>query len=247
MTVMADAHVIAGDTLAVRADTLDLLGTLSAGSTGVVTVTPLTVTRDIDLGGNGPATDLVLDDKALGRVTAGTLRIGDATTYLGDITVTGHVTRHAGYDTLSLQTSQGTINTAAGATLSVVNLALQAGTGIGTTRRMAIDVANLAFASGKGPIQLGNANSLTLTSVDTLLASSIPPDVFSAPQVGDVYTLLSSGGVIGQITYQGHALAEGATLTLADGHRYQISYKGGKSGHDVTLTRIADPASVPPR
>ena len=26
------------------------------------------------------------------------------------------------------------------------------------------------------------------------------------------------------VTYQGQALAEGATRTLADGHRYQISY-----------------------
>jgi hypothetical protein len=65
--------------------------------------------------------------------------------------------------------------------------------------------------------------------------------------VGTVYTLLSSGGrVSGQVTYQGHALAEGATLTLADGHRYQISYQGGKSGHDVTLTRLAGLASAPP-
>jgi hypothetical protein len=249
LTVAAGASVIAGagDTVTVQADTLDLLGTLSAGSTGQVTVTPLTVTRNIDLGGTGPATDLVISDSALGRVTAGTLRIGDATFYLGDITVTGDVTRHAGYDTLSLQTTQGTTNTAARATLAVANLALQAGTGIGTTGRMAIDATHLAFASQSGPIQLHDARAVKLIGVDTLPASSIPPDVFSAPQVGDVYTLLSSdAGISGQVTYQGDALAEGATLTLADGHRYQISYKGGKSGHDVTLTRIADPASVPP-
>jgi hypothetical protein len=85
---------------------------------------------------------------------------------------------------------------------------------------------------------------VTLTSVDTLPAPSIPGNVFSASKVGAVYTLLSSGGpVSGQITYQGKALAEGAPLTLADGNRYQVSYRGGKAGHDVTLTRIANPAT----
>src|SRR5262249_21360523 len=159
-------------------------------------------------------------DSALARVTAGTLRIGDAA-YTGSIAVTGDVTRHAGYDTLSLQTQSGTINAASGATLSVVNLALQAGTGIRTTGVMAIDVANLAFTSQQGPIQISDVSPVTLTYVDTLTASSIPGDVYSAPAVGDVYTLLrSSGGVSGQISYQGQPLAEGATLTLADGHRY---------------------------
>src|SRR5262249_23952943 len=158
----------------------------------------------------------------------GVVTIGDAT-YTGDITVTGNVTRHPGYNTLSLQTTKGTINTAAGATLAAANLALQAGSGIGTTGPMAIDANHLAFASQKGPIQLRDASAVRLTAVDTLAASSIPGDVFSSPQVGAVFTLLSSGGrVSGQITYQGQALTEGATLTLADGHRYLISYKGGK-------------------
>ena len=49
--------------------------------------------------------------------------IGDAT-YAGNITVTANVRPHAGYNTLSLHTQQGTINTAAGATLAVANLAL---------------------------------------------------------------------------------------------------------------------------
>jgi hypothetical protein len=161
--------------------------------------------------------------------------------------VTGNVTRHTGYDTLSLQTTKGAINAAAGATLSVVNLALQAGSGIGTTGPMAIDVTDLAFASLSGPIQLSDAQGVKLARVDTLLASSIPANVFSAPAVGDIFTLLSSGGVSGQLSYQGRALPEGATLTLADGHRYQISYQGGPGGHDVTLTRIADNGSPPPR
>jgi hypothetical protein len=73
---------------------------------------------------------------------------------------------------------------------------------------MAIDATQLAFASQSGPIHLSDANSLTLTSVGGQV-SSIPGDVFSAAKVGSVDTLLTSGGVSGQITYQGRALREG--------------------------------------
>ncbi len=60
-----------------------------------------------------------------------------------------------------------------------------------------------------------------------------------------VFTLLTSGGgVSGQINYEGHALAEGATLNLADGNHYQISYRGN-GGHDVILTRIPN-LTLPP-
>src|SRR5262249_48556111 len=124
LTVTAAGSVTAGNALAVSADTLTLLGTLSAGNTRIVTVTPLTATRNIARGGPGPDTDLVLDDSALGRVTAATLRIGDATAGTGAINVTGSVSRHPGYATLSLQTKEGSINAAQGATLTVANLAL---------------------------------------------------------------------------------------------------------------------------
>src|SRR5262249_2769526 len=115
LPVTAAGSVTAGDTLAASADPLTLLGTLSAGSRGIVTVKPLTASRNIDLGGTGPDTDLVLSESALGQVTAGTLRIGDAA-YTGDISVTGYVGPHSGYATLSLQTGGGSISAVSGAT-----------------------------------------------------------------------------------------------------------------------------------
>jgi hypothetical protein len=197
--------------------------------------------QPISLGGtSGPG--LALSDAELAQIfTTGALTIGDPT-YTGEIMVTTNVTQHPGYATLSLQTTKGNINAAAGATLAVASLALQAGSGIGTTGNLAINVTQLAFASQSGPIHLQDASAVTLTSVATLPASSIPGNVFSAPQVSGVSTLLGSGGVSGRVTYQGQALQEGATLTLADGHPYRISYQGGTTGHDVTLTRLADPS-----
>ena len=241
VTVNAGASVTAGsaDALSVTADTLTLLGTLSAGSTGIVTLKPFTTTRNIDLGGTGPITDLVLSDSALGRVTAGTLRIGDVTADTGDIDVTGSVSSHPGYATLSLQTQNGKINEANGATLTVANLALQAGSGIGTTGDFRTAVTNLAFANQSGAIHISNTGAVTLTNVDTLTGASIPGNIHSSSVVGSVYTLLqSSGGVSGQISYNGQPLAEGAPLVLADGNRYQISYRAG-GGQDITLTLTA--------
>ena len=101
----------------------------------------------------------------------------DSEPYAGDITVTGSVGPHPGYTTLALQTSKGRINAAGGATLTVPNLALQAGSGIGTTGELEIDATHLAFASQSGPIHLNDASAVTLTSVDTLLGSSIPGDI----------------------------------------------------------------------
>ena len=127
---------------------------------------------------------------------------------------------------------------------TVANLALQAGSGIGTTGDLHTAVTNLAFANQSGAIHISNTGAVTLTGVDTLIGSSIPGNIDSSSVVGSVYTLLhSSGGVSGQISYNGRALAQGATLVLADGNRYQISYKAG-GGQDVTLTRIATVAGA---
>src|SRR5262249_10888518 len=131
-------------------------------------------------------------------------------------------------------------------TLAAANLALQAGSGIGTSAAMAIDAANLAFASQNGPINISDASTVTLTGVGPLSASSIPGDVYSSATVGSVYTLLHSvGGIHGQISSRGQPLLEEANLTLADHNRYQISYRGN-GGHDVTLTRVASLETLPP-
>jgi DNA-binding beta-propeller fold protein YncE len=203
--------------------------------------------QPINVGG-ASGTGLSLSDAELAQLftTAGrAVTIGDSN-QTGDITVTGSVSRHPGFDTLILQTPGGAINAAGGAMLSVANLALQAGTGIGTTGAMAIDATYLGFASQSGAIQLSNSGAVTLTSIGPISASSIPGDVFSAAEVGDSFRLLhSGGGVTGQITYSGRALTQDATLTLADGNHYRIDYKAN-GGEDVTLTRVASLTLPPP-
>ncbi len=72
-------------------------------------------------------------------------------------------------------------------------------------------------------------------------ALEISPESF-APSVGTVYTVISNStghAVTGTFT----GLPQGAT-TEADGVYYQISYDGGSSGHDVTLTAVNPPPTV---
>ena len=204
----------------------------------------------ISVGGTSGA-GLILSDAELAQLfttAGGAVTIGDPSN-TGDIMVTGSVSRHTGFDTLILQTQAGVINAASGVVLSVANLALQAGIGIGTTGAMAIDATHLAFASQSGAIQLSDSNAVTLTSVGPVSASSIPGDVFSAQRWATVSRCCTrGGGVTGQITYNGQSLAEDATLTLADGNHYRIDYSAN-GGQDVTLTRIASltlPSPVQP-
>ena len=131
--------------------------------------------------GDDSGIGFVLSDAELSRIftiASGIVTIGDSP-YAGNIIVTANVAPHAGYNTLSLHTQQGTINTAAGATLAVANLALAAGSGIGSTGPMSIDATNLAFANQSGSIQLNEANTVMLTGVGPLAQSSIPGDIFA--------------------------------------------------------------------
>ena len=246
LTVNAGATVATGtdEALTVSTDALTLLGYLSAGRRGILTLEPLNTSRNIDLGGTGPGSDLVVDDGALNWVIAGTLHIGDPTADTGDIDVTGTVSIHNGYNTLFLKTKTGSINTASDATIAVSALALQAGSGIGTTGDLHTAVSELAFVNRSGVIHISNTGAIDISGVDSLRFSSIPGDIYSSSVVGSVYTIAHSNvGVGGEIIYHDRSLPEGAILTLADGNRYQISYKGD-GGQDVTLTRIADEGSV---
>ncbi len=227
-------------------NTISIFGPLTPiASAGGVVIRTAQPGEPIDVGASS-GSGLSLSDAELARlfaVAGGEVTIGGPED-TGNITVTSQVSNHPGYDTLILQTQQGAINAADGATLAVANLALQAGIGIGTTGAMAIDVTHLAFTSQSGAIHLSDAGAVTLTGVGNLLASSIPGDVFSSSTVGEVNTLLHTGGVSGQITYNARALSEGAPLLLADGNLYRISYQGN-GGQDVTLRRVENLTSTP--
>src|SRR5262249_23114861 len=115
------------------------------GSTGIVTLQQAgTTTRAIDLGLGTTAGDLGLSDTELGQVTASILRIG-RTDNAGNLSITGQITVHAGFDTLSLR-SGGAILDAnlSEPDIAVSNLALHAAAGIADGGLLDLDVVTVA-------------------------------------------------------------------------------------------------------
>jgi hypothetical protein len=194
------------------ADNLNIAQQVSAG-TGIVTLAPYTATQQVVLGGADGAGTLGLSDAELGQVTASVLRVGPVG---GSISIGGAVTRHAGYNTLSLSTGGSISQTAA---LSVANLALCAVGGIALTNS-ANTVDTLAFTAASGSVNFTNAsaNALTIGAVDGMSTSS------SAST-----TTLSTGG---NLTFAAGLSSVGtATLTSTSG-----AILDGDNGADVDVT-----------
>jgi fibronectin-binding autotransporter adhesin len=157
-----------GGNVTISADSMLLNQGIDAGR-GIVTLQQVTGGRNIDLGLGTTAGDLDLSDAALGNVTAGVLRIG-RTDNSGNLTLTGQVTAHAGFSTLSLLTGGGVLDSNfTEPDIAVTNLAIQSASGI----NLDTAVSTLAFTNTAGFIFIRNTGGpLTVGSVDGLSASS---------------------------------------------------------------------------
>src|SRR5262245_22266621 len=154
-----------------------------AGTSGItataaghgVTIQPMNPNWEVNL---GSTTDLApdtleLSDAELDRITAPTLRIGKTSAI--DLTVSSPITSDGHYDTLSLRTGGAILDGVAGEAtdITVNNLALRAGTGIGSADDLDVAVSTLAFNNTtSGNVAVSNAAGLTVGSVDGLTASS---------------------------------------------------------------------------
>src|SRR5262245_60585763 len=163
-----------GDVI-VNADRIAIANISTIAAAHSVTLQPVSSAWGVNL---GSATDvaagtLELSDAELDRVFAPTLRVG-STAAAGNLTVSSAITADD-YDTLSLRTGGAIIDGAAGiaADITVTNLALRAGAGIGHADFLDVDVSNLAFSNSViGDVNLPNTFGLTLAAVDGLTASS---------------------------------------------------------------------------
>ena len=161
------------------ADDIDLTtvgATINAGI-GSVTFQPVSNPRPIDLG-SAPGT-LSLTDAELDRVTAGTVRVGNATN-TGGITIS-QVISASTYSTLSLRTAGSIVQNAAASVSGLTGLALQGATGINlpATANDTANVAAVATAPGAA-VTYFDANSVSIGTVDGLsgvLANAAPIDV----------------------------------------------------------------------
>jgi Ca2+-binding RTX toxin-like protein len=162
----------------ISADRMAIAGTsgITASAPGhSVTIQPFNPGWAVNL---GSVTDLApstleLSDAELDRVTTPMLQIGK--TAVAVLTVGSPITSDGHYDTLSLRTGGAVVDGTAGeqTEITVHNLALQAGSGIGSADDLDVAVSNLAFNNTtSGNVAVSNATGLTIGAVDGLAASS---------------------------------------------------------------------------
>jgi len=189
-----------------NADDIALNATVNAG-TGTVTLAPVSAGRLINLG-TETAGSLSLTDAELDQVTTGILRIGNTTS--GNISFTSTI-NPANTSTLSLQTSGGVRDSHVGNDITIANLAVRTGNGIGlSSNPLETRVGNLAFSNIGGAVALSSGRNLTITSVDGLAASS---NTGTTTFIGGSNTLTFATDTAST----GNASYGGTTITVDDG------------------------------
>jgi fibronectin-binding autotransporter adhesin len=132
-----------------------------------------------------------------------------------------------------LEGHDGTFSAANGASAGTIEIANGLEPDLNTGGTFVFDIggpgASSEFVVNGGPITLGNSN-LTGTVINGYV-----------PQSGDVITLIHNlTGTAVSGTFDN--LPQGATTTIG-GQTYTISYTGGSTGQDVTLTYVASGSS----
>ncbi|MCL4205954.1 MAG: hypothetical protein KJ000_26010 [Pirellulaceae bacterium] len=234
-----------GGPITVTADDVALTSG-SLGTTGTVTVRPVSVGREIDLGTNTAGT-LGLTNAELNRITAGTIQIGDSDS--GDLTLSAPIVYLPGSNFQlvsggSVIFDPGSINTGGG------NLSIApASAGSFSPKTSGVEVvvgadATLSFASGTqidiridGPIpdtqlrQLNVQGKIDLTGTTLMLSGDYVPTYLERlvfVQNDDTDPIIG--------TFQG--LPQGQTVNV-NGVAKKLSYVSG-DGNDVALIVAAD-------
>ena len=160
--------------LTISADNMVIDDPISAAGNTVTLQPSGTTPREIDLGLGTTAGDLGLSDAELRQMTAATLRIGRPDNS-GNLDLTAPISTHSGFNTLSLRTAGAIQGSTSGPAIMVANLALWAGSGIGSadgSSQFNTAVSNLAFQNGSGPLAIYNGIGLTIAAVDGFSVSS---------------------------------------------------------------------------
>jgi hypothetical protein len=238
LTVNASNLTSAGGNITLSADSMTLTGTVNAGA-GVVTLQQAgTTARDIDLG-TVTAGKLSFTDAMLDTIAAGVLRVG-RTGNPGNLLISNQITQAgSGYGTLSLRAGGAIQSGVAGAAVVGTSLALQAGTGIGSSgpvTPLETQVAKFAARnSASGAIQINNTGNVIVGTVDGVAGLSnanAPIDLNGTGGAGNVTVNNPVSAGAGSITIR--VPDAGGTLT----NNAAIS-NGGGNPISLTADRMA--------
>ena len=236
------APIHAGTNVAMIADRMALGNTITTG--GIVTLAPH-ASRAINL---GAATDAVvatleLSATEINEITAPRLVIGGAAA--SAITITAPIAP-TGTSVLTLNSAGPIVNGGPGTDLTVINLSLLAGNGIGAATPLTTQVTNLAFQNAAGAIQISNSGALNIAAVGGLGTSTNAGTTTSlstaSPLVFTVNTTsagaLSATATADLTVNTGVTVSSGAGITFVAGGNIILA-----AGSTVTSTGGAIPMS----
>src|SRR5262249_39676658 len=187
----------------------DISQQVNAG-TGRVTLQPFSTTQQIVLGSVGTLGGIFgLTDAELDHVTAGVLQIGNSSN-TGGILINNAITRHAGYNTLSLITGKpASVVVGQTAPLSVANLVQDCGGGAQLSNLgNVVDALAGTVTTSAGDFQYADANGFNITTVDSIGGISVAS--------GKV-VVLGAGGAVTQDAASTDAISAGSLLLLRAG------------------------------
>jgi hypothetical protein len=249
--------VTAGNTnVLLSANNVTISAGLNAG-TGTVKLQPFSPGVTVNLGGaDVPLTTLGLADAELDNVTAGLLTVGDPTLAI-PITVTGAIDAETHYGSLLLATTGSITQGGPAGLLAVPNLALRAGTGIGSATPLLTRVSNLAAVnSTSGHVQVSNTGGLTLPAAgvagvvgvtenaagdNVRLSAASPMAIASAvSDTGGGDITLTTTGANGAIT----VTATGSVTASGGNGSITLDASAATSGGTVTVNNGPNAADI---
>ena len=263
INLVAGSNVTGLGGVTYTADFMTLSGSTNAGIS-LALLQPFEAGTLIDLGGGGGANTLGLGDGELDSVTAGVLRVGNATA--GDITITSAISP-ANTSQLELVTGAGILDGSAGLDdITETRLGLTAGTGIGVAggdMRLDIVVSNVEATTGTGGIQLANtgrpltiggvngtlggltvttSGSITLTETGTSGAANrghLTVDEPVTTAAGSVYLQNIDPNSIVTLAVNAAVTATGGTVMILGEDNVTVAAPVSATG-DITLTADAN-------
>ncbi len=178
---------------------------------------------------------------------------GAATVAEGTLDVTGSIGSSSGLTVEGGATLEGTgtvpgITTSGCSTSSLCTIYPGDAPGVLTSS----GVVNLSISGSTLELDLSSTSPSTYSELvangGNISGANLDITSAASAAYGTTYTILkdtSSSAFSGELSYGGSSLTQGETFSVA-GRKFQISYTGGSSGHDVTLTDVTNPPPPPP-
>jgi autotransporter-associated beta strand protein len=224
---------LTGTGTAAFAGTLALGSSASVGGSGVLTISSvisgsngLTKTGSGTLilsGDSGSYTGTITPTAGLVKVDGsdGNTPVSLAGGSLGGSGTVGSVSQASGSDTIAPGDSPGILTSNANLTL-------------GSATTVALELNGATAGSGYDQLAVNGNVALAGATLNVTLGFT--------PTVGESFTIVNNHGA-SPVNGTFAGLSEGQAFSIGD-VRLQISYQGGASGNNVTLTRITPPSSV---